>query len=71
MNCLIETCPILPHDLETARHYRPLKARQRSLGRPIPDNDLWIAACALQNDLILAIRDRHFEHLDPLQIEAW
>ncbi|MBA3472116.1 MAG: VapC toxin family PIN domain ribonuclease, partial [Rubrobacter sp.] len=40
-------------------------------GRPIPENDIWIAAVALQHDLVLASRDSHFEHVEGLQLDRW
>jgi predicted nucleic acid-binding protein len=35
-------------------------------GTPVPDNDLWIAALALQHDLLLITRDKHFESIPQL-----
>lgn len=40
-------------------------------GKPIPENDVWIAACALQHDLILVTRDGHFEYVEGLRFESW
>jgi tRNA(fMet)-specific endonuclease VapC len=68
---LIGLCPVVPQDVETSRRYAILKAGLERKGRPIPENDLWIAACALQHGLILATRDRHFGDIEPLQIEPW
>jgi tRNA(fMet)-specific endonuclease VapC len=65
------TCQVVGVDAETARRYGQLKGELRKKGRPIPENDLWIAACALQHDLILATRDRHFDQVEGLQIESW
>ena len=45
----------------TALHYATLYARLRKKGIPIPTNDLWIAALALEHHLILYTRDAHFE----------
>jgi tRNA(fMet)-specific endonuclease VapC len=58
---------VLSCDAETAKH----KDRLRSKGRPIPENDIWIAACAMQHDLPLATRDDHFKEVDGLRIETW
>lgn len=55
---LIELCPLVPQDLGTAHRYGTLKAELRKKGRPIPENDLWIAACALQHELVVATLDR-------------
>jgi predicted nucleic acid-binding protein len=35
-------------------------------GSPVPDNDLWIAALALQHDLLLVTRDQHFQRIPQL-----
>jgi len=35
-------------------------------GTPVPDNDLWIAALALQHDLLLITRDKHFKNIPQL-----
>jgi len=34
-------------------------------------NDLWIAAIALEYDLILVTRDSHFDEVESLQTEYW
>ena len=51
--------------------YGEIKARLQTLGRPIPENDLWIAAAALRQGLTLASRDRHFRLVDGLDLEPW
>jgi tRNA(fMet)-specific endonuclease VapC len=47
---------ILSCDAETARWYGEAKDKLRQRGRPIPENDLWIAAIALQYDGSLVVR---------------
>ena len=47
VNTLVEDYIFLPCDLETAQWYGIIKERLRRKGRPIPNNDLWIAAIAL------------------------
>jgi tRNA(fMet)-specific endonuclease VapC len=54
---------------DTTRHYANLFRQLRAQGTPIPTNDLWIAALAVEHDLILLSRDEHFCHLP--QIERW
>lgn len=68
---LLAICPVIGDDLETARRYAALKAALRRLGRPIPENDLWIAASALRHGLVLATRDTHFDHVEGLTVESW
>ena len=67
----LSVCPMISQDLRTAELYGDIKAELRKKGRPIPENDVWIAACALQHGLILVTRDRHFDQIDGLQAEAW
>lgn len=62
---------ILVCDADTARAYGSAKSLLREKGRPIPENDLWIAAVALQHDLTLVARDAHFAHVDGLRLEEW
>jgi tRNA(fMet)-specific endonuclease VapC len=62
---------VLGCDTETARCYGDVKERLRQKGRPIPENDIWIAAQALQNDLTLVARDAHFKEVEGLSLETW
>lgn len=62
---------VLAIDSDTAGVYGRIKAALRAKGRPIPDNDLWIAAIAIQHQLTLATRDAHFEYVDDLAAIRW
>jgi tRNA(fMet)-specific endonuclease VapC len=62
---------VLACDAATARHYAQVKERLRAKGRPIPENDIWIAAVAMQHSLPLATRDKHFQEVDGLLVENW
>ncbi len=68
---LAATMTVLDCDRDTARFYGRIKASLRRRGRPIPENDIWIAASAQQHGLTVATRDRHFENIEDLSIEAW
>jgi len=50
-------------DEGTAHLYAELFAGLRKAGTPIPTNDIWIAALAVQHDLVLFSRDKHFDRL--------
>ncbi len=63
--------PVLPCTEETARHYARLRSRLRLRGKPIPENDIWIAATAFEHDLELVTRDSHFEQVEHLRRTAW
>jgi tRNA(fMet)-specific endonuclease VapC len=60
------TAGVLLPSRETADNYARLFVQLKRAGTPIPDNDLWIAAMALQHDLLLISRDRHFERIPQL-----
>jgi tRNA(fMet)-specific endonuclease VapC len=62
---------VLSCDVETARHYGEVKDHLRQKGRPIPENDLWIAAVALQHNLSLVSRDAHFDEIEGLNRQTW
>jgi tRNA(fMet)-specific endonuclease VapC len=62
---------VLSCDAVTAWIYGEIRNHLRLRGRPIPENDLWIAAVAMQHGLTLATRDDHFEAVDDLQRENW
>lgn len=65
------TSTILVSDTHTAREYGEIKSRLRAKGRPIPENDIWIAAIAKQHGLTLVTRDAHFGEVDGLAVEGW
>jgi predicted nucleic acid-binding protein len=60
------TVAMLLPSRETAEHYARLFVQLKRAGTPVPDNDLWIAALALQHDLMLITRDRHFQRIPQL-----
>ena len=62
---------VLACDGATAPHYGKLKSQLRQKGRPLPENDVWIAAIARQHDLTLVSRDSHFDEVEELPVQAW
>jgi len=60
------TVAILLPGRETAERYACLFVQLKRAGTPVPDNDLWIAALALEHDLTLITRDRHFACIPQL-----
>jgi len=40
----------------------------RQQGKPIPTNDIWIAALAYEHEGVLCTRDRHFENLPQVDV---
>ena len=57
--------------IETAYYYGDIKDKLRLKGRPLPENDIWIAAIAFQHGLVLATRDSHFKEIENLRTENW
>lgn len=71
INTFVKEHFFLSCDLETANWYGIIKERLQHKGSPIPDNDIWIAAIAMQYGLILVTRDAHFDAVESLQVERW
>ncbi len=49
-----------------SHRYAEVHRALRRAGRPIPTNDLWIAAIAVEHGLVLYTRDAHFAHVPGL-----
>jgi tRNA(fMet)-specific endonuclease VapC len=62
---------IVSCDLDVAREYGRLKKRLQEKGRPLPENDIWIAAMAKLHEMVLVTRDSHFKEVDDLHIVDW
>lgn len=60
---------ILSCDSETAQYYGSIKSSLKIMGKPIPENDIWIAAIAQQHKLILLTRDEHFKFVKEITLE--
>lgn len=56
---------------ETAAAYAQLRLALRRKGQPIPANDAWIAALALQHGLPVLTRDAHFDAVAGLTRVGW
>jgi|SRR5450432_118060 len=56
---------------ETAIAYAALRVALKESGRPIPANDAWIAALALQHRLPVLSRDEHFDAVPGLHRRGW
>ena len=62
---------ILRVDAGTAKIYGKIRTALAEAGKPIPENDIWIAALARQHELPLACRDHHFSEIAGLDLRAW
>lgn len=57
---------VLCPDEQTTHYYADIYAALRKKGRPIPTNDIWIAALVWQHNLVLFARDTDFDHIPQL-----
>ncbi len=55
-------------DEDTAEFYSEIHTALKKKGKPIPTNDIWIAASALQHGLRFFTKDRHFKYIPGLVI---
>jgi tRNA(fMet)-specific endonuclease VapC len=55
----------------TAERYAAIYATLRSAGRPIPTNDLWIAASAMEHGTELVTLDRDFAHVPQILVALY
>ena len=62
---------LLDCDEYTAKIYGQIKKGLRDKGTPIPENDIWISAVAIQYGLTVVTRDSHFDYVDGLSVEKW
>lgn len=59
---------IYPITYDTAIFYSQVFLSLKKKGRPIPTNDIWIAAQALEQGCVLCTFDAHFQEIDGLII---
>jgi predicted nucleic acid-binding protein len=55
----------------TAEHYSNIFLQLKKSGKPIPTNDIWIAASAMENDMPLATFDKHFSNIQGPLLVPW
>ena len=62
----IKQSKILPITGDVAEQYAEIRWRLKHEGKPIPENDIWIAATASSIEATLLTTDNDFVHLDPV-----
>ena len=67
----VANCRVLRVDEGTAEQYAEGRDALKRSGRPIPGNDVWIAALARQYALPLLTRDQHFDFVPGLERVGW
>jgi len=71
LNRFLSLATILDCTARTATYYAAIRAQLKGDGHPIPDNDIWIAAAALEDNLALISTDQHFDYVKGLRHEKW
>ena len=59
---------VYPVDEDTSEFYAEIINNLREIGKPVPTNDVWIAAIAFQNGLKLFTKDIHFKTIPGLSL---
>ena len=67
----VPSCLVLDIHEPTTHHYAEITLELRQKGRPIPTNDIWIAALCRQYSFPLLSRDRHFDLVAGTKRIGW
>jgi predicted nucleic acid-binding protein len=62
---------ILEIEEETSERYAAIVSHLRRTGTPIPTNDLWIAASAMQHGLKVLTTDKHYSKVPQIIVEYY
>lgn len=62
---------LVPIDDAVAIRYATVRLQLKKIGRPIPENGIWVAATCLELGVPLLTRDGHFDHIHGLEVINW
>lgn len=69
---LTSLIPALPISVETGKFYGEIRSKLEKQGQPIGNNDLWIAAHALDLGVVLITNNsKEFVRIPHLKVENW
>jgi predicted nucleic acid-binding protein len=68
---LIRESTVLPVTTATAAAYATVREALRSQGTPIPENDVWIGALAIEHHLDIVSRDTDFDQVPGIRRRTW
>lgn len=68
---LLNDCMVLDVNEPTTHYYSEVVFELKRKGKPIPTNDIWIAALCRQHSLPLLSRDRHFDLVAGIKSVGW
>jgi tRNA(fMet)-specific endonuclease VapC len=67
----LRDCIVFDVNQSTANRYAEIAVELKRAGKPVPANDLWIAALCRQHSLPLLSRDRHFDFITGMKRIGW
>lgn len=65
---LVKRCLVREAKMSTAQIYAHVRLILKPKGKPIPENDLWIALLCIEDDVPLSTSDGHFTALEELRL---
>ena len=68
---LLRDCMVLDINEPTTHHYAEIVLELKRYGKPIPTNDIWLAALCRQHSLPLLSQDRHFDLVAGMKRIDW
>lgn len=69
---LISFIPVLPISTDAGKFYGSLRSKLEKQGKPVGNNDLWIASHALAANLMLVTNNiKEFSRIPHLKVENW
>lgn len=68
---LLNDCMVLEVNEPTTHYYAEISLELKRKGKPIPTNDIWIAALCRQHSLPLLSQDRHFDWIAGSRRVGW
>ena len=68
---LCSNIEVLLCDVNTSKIYGEIKYQIKIKGKPILENDIWIAALSIQHKIPLISKDNHFRQIDGLTLQDW
>ena len=71
LDFLEQTVRVLDITRETATVYATVRFELKQRGKPIPENDVWIASLARQHGLSVMSQDVHFDAIPGIQRLCW
>lgn len=71
LDALILDCLVLNISEETTHRYAAINLELRQIRKPIPTNDLWIAALCRQHSLSILSKDQHFDFVPGNKRLEW